>query len=209
MSTIIGHNTQKCVPNLRELLETLSVEDSARLLLGCHLVTSECRVRLVEVEAYSQADDPGSHAHRGPTPRNKVMFGPAGRLYTYFTYGNHWMANVVCRPEGEASAVLIRAAEPLEGLEEMWMRRPKARTVHDLVSGPGKVCAALALDSAHYGLDLLDPDSPVRIEAGSAPREIIVSTRIGLSPGKGEEQLRRFVDASSLEWCSKPYPAAR
>jgi len=209
MSTIIGHNTQKCVPNLRELLETLSVEDSARLLLGCHLVTSDCRVRLVEVEAYSQADDPGSHAHRGQTPRNRVMFGPPGRLYTYFTYGHHWMANVVCRPEGEASAVLIRAAEPLSGLEHMWPRRPKAKNVHDLLSGPGKVCAALALNANHYGLDLLDPKSPVRLEPGTPPSDIIVSTRIGLAPGKGDDQLRRYLDASSLEWCSKPHPAAR
>lgn len=165
-------------------------------------------MRIVETEAYHGPSDPGSHAYRGPTPRNQVMFGEPGRLYMYFTYGNHWMANVVCRPPGEAAAVLIRAAEPIDGLDLMRSRRQKARSDLDLLSGPGKLCAALGLDARHYGLDLFDPSSPVQLHPGDAPANVLVSTRIGLAPGKGETTPWRFIDADRLSWVSRPHPKA-
>jgi DNA-3-methyladenine glycosylase len=166
--------------------------------------------RIVEAEAYLGAGvDPGSHAFRGPGKRNATMFGPPGRLYVYFTYGMHWCGNVVCRPErltpplsgghppspgpsGGGGAVLMRALAPLDGLEAMWSRRPKARKERDLCSGPARLCQALGLTGDLDGTDLaggpvvlLDDGSPPPAEPGN-------SVRIGLSPGKG--------DASPWRW---------
>ena len=100
------------------------------------------------------ADDPGSHAHRGPTPRTDVMFGQAGHLYVYFTYGMHWCVNVVCGEVGVASAVLLRAVTPLDGLDVMRVRRPKARRNVDLCNGPAKLASAFGFDGGYDGLDL-------------------------------------------------------
>jgi DNA-3-methyladenine glycosylase len=111
--------------------------------------------RIVEVEAYHGANDAASHAYRGLTPRTAIMFGPAGFLYVYFTYGMHWCANVVCGPDGEAAAVLIRALAPLSGLEEMRAARPKARRDLDLCNGPAKLCQALGITGADDGTNLL------------------------------------------------------
>jgi DNA-3-methyladenine glycosylase len=111
--------------------------------------------RIVEVEAYHGANDAASHAYRGLTPRTAVMFGPAGFLYVYFTYGMHWCANVVCGPDGEAAAALIRALEPLHGLEQMREVRPAARRDRDLCNGPAKLCQALGISGADNGTDLL------------------------------------------------------
>jgi DNA-3-methyladenine glycosylase len=149
--------------------------------------------RIVEAEAYlGEGIDPGSHAFRGPTRRNATMFGPPGHLYVYFTYGMHWCANVVCNPYGHGGAVLLRALHPLDGLDVMWARRPKARRERDLCSGPARLCQALGLTGAFDGVDLsagpvllLDDGTPPPAEPGN-------SVRIGLSPGKGEEDAWRW-----------------
>jgi DNA-3-methyladenine glycosylase len=130
------------------------------------------------------------------------MFGPAGHAYVYFNYGVHWMLNVTAHTEGEAAAVLIRAAEPLEGLEEMRQLRPKARRDQDLLSGPGKLAAAFEISSAHNGLSLFDPRSEVRLEPGNAPQSILCGPRIGIPLGR--EHPWRFVALDGLEWASSP-----
>jgi DNA-3-methyladenine glycosylase len=138
--------------------------------------------RIVEVEAY-EPDDPASHAFRGPTARNSVMFGRPGRLYVYFTYGNHWMANVVTREVGEGSAVLIRALQPLEGIEEMRARRGR-EGLRELCSGPGKLCRALGIDRSLNGTDLVR-GRRIWLERGEAvePDAITVGPRVGISVG--------------------------
>lgn len=190
--------------SLRHALNDLPVEECAERLLGWHLRTPDCLVRIVETEAYGGPDDPGSHAWRGETPRTQVMFGPPGHAFVYFTYGNHWMLNVVARPVGNAGAILIRAAVALEGEERIRSRRPKAKTARDLLAGPGRLAQALAIRPEHYGLDLLSPSSPIRLEPGDRVTSVLRGVRVGLSPGRGERTPWRFVDARAKEWCSRP-----
>lgn len=169
----------------------------ARDLLGRILVRRlpdgrRLAVRLVEVEAYAP-DDPASHSYRGPTERNRTMFGPPGRLYVYFTYGMHHCLNVVTGPPGVGAAVLLRAAEPLEGLEAMAERRG-TRDPRLLCSGPGRLAQALDLTREHDGLDLVrGPD--VQLLAGEpVPDErVVVTTRVGIN--HGTERPWRFVVA--------------
>ncbi len=129
------------------------VAEVAPRLLGATLTHGGVTVRLTEVEAYDGPRDPASHAYRGPTPRNDVMFGPPGRLYVYFSYGMHWCANVVCGPDGQASAVLLRAGEVVDGLATARERRGD-RPFEALARGPANLAQALGLDRAHDGLDL-------------------------------------------------------
>ena len=155
-------------------------------ILGAMLVSSAPQgtvaVRLTEVEAYEGPDDPGSHAYRGRSTRNEVMFGRAGHLYAYFTYGMHWCANVVCGPAGEASAVLLRAGEVVSGLSVARSRRPSARTDRDLARGPARLASALGLGRTHNGLDLCDPDSPlVLLPSDGSPGPISTGPRVGLA----------------------------
>jgi DNA-3-methyladenine glycosylase len=133
--------------------------------------------RLVEVEAY-EPDDPGSHAFRGMTPRNEVMFGPPGHLYVYFTYGMHFCMNAVTRPKQEGSAVLLRAGEPLEGIDAMRERRGRDRAV-DLCSGPGRFTQALGIARPENGADLVRGDA-VWIERGTRSGPIGVGIRVGV-----------------------------
>jgi DNA-3-methyladenine glycosylase len=148
--------------------------------------------RIVEVEAYRADEDPGSHAYRGRTARNASMFGPPGTLYVYFSYGNHWCMNAVCGPGARAHAVLLRAAEPVDGIETIRVRRPKARRDRDLCSGPGKLGQAFAVDRTFDGTNLAR--GPLRLvdDGTPPPARPGRSTRIGLAPGKGETLRYRF-----------------
>jgi len=151
-------------------------------LLGCALVHGPCRGRIVEVEAYLNVDDAASHAHRGMTARNAVMFGPSGRLYVYFTYGMHWCANVVTGSRHDGQAVLLRALEPVDGVELMRERRRRARRDVDLTNGPAKLCEAFAITGVDNGADLLT--GAIHLESRDAPIDrsrIAASSRIGIS----------------------------
>jgi DNA-3-methyladenine glycosylase len=158
------------------------VLETAPLLLGAVLRHDGVAVRITEVEAYAGADDPGSHAARGPTPRSSVMFGPAGHLYVFLSYGANFCANVVTGPEGEASAVLIRAGEVIEGLDLAVTRRA-TRVERELARGPGRLCSALNirlranrtdLRTGPVTLELAEPIDPSRISSGP---------RVGLTQG--------------------------
>jgi DNA-3-methyladenine glycosylase len=156
-------------------------------LLGCWLVRETAgqgvlRARIVEVEAYlGLGEDPGSHAYRRPTPRNRAMFGPAGHLYVYRCMGLHHCANVVCEPRGRAAAVLLRAAEPRSGLEHMERNRA-GKAGRELCNGPGKLAQAFGITTEESGRPLLR--GALRIEPGEPPREpILVGKRVGLSQG--------------------------
>jgi DNA-3-methyladenine glycosylase len=184
--------------DLRDLLGG-PVLDVAPRLLGSVLRHGEVACRITEVEAYDGPRDPGSHAYRGETPRNAVMFGPPGHLYVYFTYGMHYCANVVSGvtsqvPRDDGQAVLLRALAPLAGLDEMRARRRAARRDRDLTNGPGKLCQALGLDRTHDGDDLVVPGAAVWVgDDGVAPPEVPArSTRIGISVAR-DEPWRWFV----------------
>ena len=140
-------------------------------------------VVLSEVEAYAGPADPASHAFRGRTPRNAVMFGPPGFLYVYFVYGMHWCCNVVCGPDGEASAVLLRAGRVVSGVDTARARRPAARAEAELARGPARLATALGIDRTANGADLLDPTSPVRLRAGVPVPAAAVCTgpRVGVA----------------------------
>jgi DNA-3-methyladenine glycosylase len=154
------------------------VLEVAPLLLGATLRHGDVACRLTEVEAYAGADDPGSHSFRGPTARNAVMFGPPGFLYVYFTYGMHWCANVVCGPQGAASAVLLRAGEITDGLEIARARRASARADRDLARGPARLCQALAIGRTDYGHDLSQP--PLTLTPAAPAADVRTGPRVGL-----------------------------
>jgi DNA-3-methyladenine glycosylase len=157
-------------------------------LLNKVLVAGPCAGRIVEVEAY-RSDEPAAHSYRGPTPRTAVMFGPAGRLYVYLSYGIHYCANVVTGADGDGQAVLLRALTPLRGIETMATRR-RGRT--PLADGPGKLCQALALDRAHTGTDLCAGGDIRLVDDGTPPPAVVVTTpRVGIT--KAVELPWRFV----------------
>jgi DNA-3-methyladenine glycosylase len=191
MTAVHRHPTGRVLPRSFYRRDPRSV---APELLNKVLVGPNGAGRIVEVEAYDGVNDPGSHAYRGRTRRNIVMFGPPGHLYVYFSYGVHWCANVVCRGEGVAAAVLLRALAPLDGLDAMRAARPAARRDRDLCSGPGRLCQALGIDRRHDGADLVSNDRGVTIvDDGVAPPEHpLCATRVGLRLG-GELPWRWYV----------------
>ena len=163
------------------------VLDAGRELLGAVLEVDSPQgtvaVALSEVEAYAGLADPASHAFRGRTARNAVMFGPAGFLYVYFVYGMHWCCNVVCGPDGEPSAVLLRAGRVVAGEELARARRPAARSATELARGPARLTSTLGLVGTDTGADLLDPASPIRLLAGTRVPDAAVrhGPRVGVA----------------------------
>lgn len=182
----------------------------ARELLGCVLAsriggTLTAGV-IVETEAYLGSNDPGSHAAtKGITPRNRVMYGPPAHAYIYFTYGNHYMLNLVAEPEGVAGGVLIRAIEPIAGIATMSERR-KGRSGVELTNGPGKVAAALGVDLTYNGTPL---GEHLAVYAGHPIPDMLVETsgRIGLSAGH-ELPLRFYVRGNEYVSRARPGPRA-
>jgi DNA-3-methyladenine glycosylase len=172
----------------RSFYDADAVELAPRLLNKL-LVRGPLAGRIVEVEAYRGDDDPASHAYRGRTNRNATMFEGPGRLYVYFTYGMHWCANVVCSKKGTAGAVLLRAAVPVAGVEQMRAARQasRGRPVRDavLTDGPAKLCQAFGIVLEDDGADLVTGDRELRlIDDGTPPPERPgVSVRVGLSRG--------------------------
>jgi len=157
----------------------------ARDLLGkliIHQVDGlELAGRIVEVEAYMGLKDEAAHAFAGITPRTKVMFGPPGHAYVYLIYGMYHCLNFVTEPDGEAGCLLIRALEPVAGIEAMQARRPKARRPHDIASGPGKLTQAMGITLDHYGADLTRGELTVREDKTAEAVEIGTSPRIGIN----------------------------
>ncbi|MDE8671011.1 DNA-3-methyladenine glycosylase [Pseudarthrobacter sp. H3Y2-7] len=186
------HSPERSPEQLRELLSG-DARKVAPLLLGSVLSHNShegtVSVRITELEAYmgpgdSLHPDPGSHTFRGPTARNAPMFGPAGHLYVYFTYGMHYCANIVCGPAGTASAVLLRAGEVVEGRHLAQVRRPTSKSPRDLASGPARLATALALTTADSGRDALV--EPFGLRLPSAPARTYSSgPRVGVSGDGG------------------------
>jgi DNA-3-methyladenine glycosylase len=163
----------------------------APLLLGAVLTRGAVSVRLTEVEAYLGEIDPGSHAFRGRTPRTVTMFGPPGHLYAYFSYGMHVCANVVCSPDGEASAVLVRGGEIVAGIDEARFRRPTSKTDADLARGPARLTKALGIVLGDDGADL--GRAPFDLQLPAAPNDYLTGPRTGVSgPGGGLDYPWRF-----------------
>jgi DNA-3-methyladenine glycosylase len=188
--------------------------DVAPRLLGCVLEHQTAdglvAVALTEVEAYEGQADPASHAYRGLTARNAVMFGPPGHAYVYFTYGMHFCVNLVCLPEGTASAVLLRAGRVVEG-GELAARRRSSRTVRDLARGPARLCQALGVARGQDGADVCDPGSPLRIRPGPwPPPEAAVSQgpRVGISAA-GERPWRFWVTGDPTVSVYRPHVPRR
>lgn len=181
-------------------IRDLDAPGAARALIGAILTVDGVGGRVVETEAYSR-DDPAAHSYAGPTERNAAMFGPPGRAYVYRSYGLHWCLNVVCGG-GPGSAVLIRALEPLHGLETMRGRRGGVAD-RDLCRGPGRLCQGLEVTRALDGHELDRP--PFSLAAGDEVPDIAVGPRIGITRGVGTPW--RFGLAGS-RFLSRPFPRA-
>ncbi|MBV9451952.1 MAG: DNA-3-methyladenine glycosylase [Streptosporangiaceae bacterium] len=195
-------------------------------LLGCVLehetAAGLVAVELTEVEAYMGAVDPASHAYRGQTSRNAVMFGPPGHAYVYFTYGMHFCVNLVCLPPGTASAVLLRAGRVVEGEELARQRRDRrsrpiehrvrgnGKASRDLARGPARLCQALGIDRGQNGADVCGPDSPLRIRGPRGDttdrsfQKILSGPRVGVSSG-GEVAWRFWIDGEPTVSVYRPY----
>jgi len=187
-------------------------------LLGCvfehETADGLVAVALTEVEAYAGEVDPASHAYRGRTVRNAVMFGPAGHAYVYFTYGMHFCVNVVCMPPGTASAVLLRAGQVIAGEELARARRGPASTPRDLARGPARLCQALGIDRRLDGADLCDEASPLRLRKAVATvrseEKTVIRTgpRVGVREG-ADVPWRFWLDGAATVSAYRPYVRRR
>ena len=180
-----------------------SVHAVAPELIGASFLVDGIGGVIVEVEAYHHTD-PAAHSYGGRTERNAVMFGPPGVVYVYRSYGIHWCVNVVCEADGSASAVLIRAIEPTEGLAAMRRRRGLA-DIRQLCSGPGKLCQALAITRAHNGLPIDHPPFALTARPGTVAFEVARGPRIGITKAI-EEPWRYGLKGSAF--LSKPFKAS-
>lgn len=189
-------------PELAGLLER-PVLEVAPLLLGAVLRHGDVAVRLTEVEAYDGADDPGSHAYRGRTARNAVMFGPPGHLYVYFTYGMHTCANVVCGTEGTATGCLMRAGEIVDGIELARERRLRSKD-RDLARGPARLCQALGirLDDNGAALD----DGAFELRLGEPVASVATGPRVGLR-GAADRPWRFWIEGDPTVSVYRPAKA--
>ena len=155
-------------------------------LLNKILVAADGRAgRIVEMEAYLGAVDPAAHTYRGKTRRNATMFGPPGHMYVHFTYGMHWCCNCVSGPEGDGCGVLIRALEPVHGLELMRAARPRAANDRDLCRGPARLAQAMGISGVHDGVDLVAAREGFTIvsDGMAPPDDMVIGPRIGISQG--------------------------
>ncbi len=199
----MGHS----VINLQDMLSRPSLE-AAKLLLGSRIERTIGNEKLagiiVETEAYDQ-DDAASHSYRGMTERNRIMFGPSGHAYVYFTYGMHYCFNIVTGAKGRGCGVLIRAIEPIAGIETMLRHRGRT-PLGNLTNGPAKLCQALAIDKSLNGHDLREP--PLRLLPGESIDEssIVQTTRIGIRQAV-HEPWRFFIRGN--EHVSKPESTPR
>ena len=190
-----------------DALHGAPVEQLAASLLNKILVRDDGRAgRIVEVEAYDGESDPASHAWRGRRNRNETMFGRAGLLYVYRSYGVHWCMNVVLGERDVAAAALVRAVEPIAGQDLMAAVRPLVRRPVDICNGPGKLGAALGIDAGFDGIDLLEPSSPMTLQSVGMdpPDQMLVTTRVGIS--RATDRRWRFAVAGN-PWVSKGRPA--
>ncbi|HET7276289.1 MAG TPA: DNA-3-methyladenine glycosylase [Longimicrobiaceae bacterium] len=184
-------------------------EQVARDLLGADIVSSvgqqRCVARIVETEAYVGPHDEASHAHErmGRTPRNSAMFGPPGTAYVYRIYGVHFCLNAVTCSEGYPAAVLVRAAQPLEGLNVMRARRP-GRADRELLRGPGNLCRALQIDLTHNHTSLQVPPLLIQMGEPVPASEVVAGPRVGIS--RAVDATLRFAVAGSV-WVSRSLPS--
>jgi DNA-3-methyladenine glycosylase len=183
-------------------------EELAPALLGCRIKRGPVVLRITEVEAYAGPEDSASHARFGPTPRNAPMWGPAGRAYVYLCYGIHHMLNISADRAGQAGAVLIRACEPVAGIDEI-LRRRGGSLQPTLLAGPGRVGAALAIDTgwSHHPLHRA---GGLSVLGGDPPTTIVVGPRVGIDYAHPEDRVRawRFAAGDSA-WISRRRGLAR
>jgi DNA-3-methyladenine glycosylase len=185
------------------------VLEVARDLLGAVVTHAGVSVRLTEVEAYAGGHDPASHAFRGRTPRTAVMFGPPGHAYVYFTYGMHFCMNLVCGPDGHASAVLLRAGEVVDGLAVARQRRDGVRD-RDLARGPARLTRTLAVDRQQDGADVTAGSSPLRVGSGEPVADDVVrwGPRVGVSAA-GELPWRAWINGEPTVSPYRPHVPKR
>jgi DNA-3-methyladenine glycosylase len=188
---------------LRRSFYSRPAVEVARDLLGKVLVHGETSGRIVETEAYLGLDDMAAHASKGITPRTRVILGPPGHAYVYFIYGMYECLNLVAEPEGSAGCVLIRALEPVWGIDVMFQRRPTAKRVEDLCSGPGKLTLAMGITREHNGRDVTSGN--LHVLDGPKPEHIQTTPRIGITHC-ADWPLRFFVAGNRFVSSARPHP---